>query len=166
MRRIRIIGDIDYDSYKLFVEELSVLESENKKPITIELTSEGGNPYASLAFYSRIQQSPCDITIEVYGYCASAAVLVLASAVLGSDKRRMSMDAWIMVHEEQDTWKNKSVHDIEVEVAHSRAMEDQCNTLLESVTRTSAAEWEKMHKATTYLTAKQAKQLGLIDEIF
>jgi ATP-dependent protease ClpP protease subunit len=78
----------------------------------------------------------------------------------------MAKDAWIMVHEEQDSFKNKPVHDLEVEANHSRAMENQCNSLLEKRTGTSALTWGKMHKATTYLTAKQAKQLGLIDAIF
>lgn len=159
-RIIRVIGDIDEDSFKEFSEELSQLEGESNKPITLELCSGGGDAYAALAFHGRMIESACSMTVIVYGQASSAAVLILASG----DARFMEAAAWVMVHEDSGKQVG-TVVELEREAAHSRRMEVQWAHLLEVHTGTPASKWSELHKATTYLTAQECLKLGLIDKI-
>ena len=159
-RELYIVGDISYENYATFAEELSLLEQDNKKPIVVHLTSEGGDPYASLAYAERIRLSPCDIRVVGLGYVASAAVLILASG----DWRVLSRESWVMLHEEFSKLSG-SVSAKEVEIQQERALEGQCYRLLGEKTMEVAAHWQSLHKQTTYIGSNRALLLGLIDEI-
>ena len=159
-RKLYIVGEIDSESYSTFTKELAALERQSLKNIILELASEGGDAYMSLAFASRIRRSPCDITIIGNGLVASAAVLILACG----DKRYMSKETWLMVHEETGDIAG-SVHDLEPTVTHYRKMEHQCNSILAEVSKISADQWASYHKATTYFSAAECLQLGIIEGI-
>lgn len=162
-RVIRIIGSIDEDAFRKFSAQLLELELANSKAsITIELSSGGGTATDALAIVGRIRSSPCYkfINIEAYGLIASAAVMILAVCHL----RSMSEEAWVMVHEDSGKIKG-DVQTFEREAAHYRRMEDQWADLMAKYSTTSAEKWSNMHKATTYLTAKECLRLGLVDKI-
>lgn len=159
-RKLYIVGEISSESYTQFTKELAALERQSLKNIVLELASEGGDAYMSLAFASRIRRSPCDITIIGNGLVASAAVLILACG----DKRYMTKETWLMVHEETGDITG-SVHDLEPTVTHYRKMENQCNAILAEVSKTSAEQWATFHKATTYFSAVDCLRLGVIEGI-
>ena len=163
-RRIAIIGEIDSEAYLKFSDELYELEhefrnSENQE-ITLELSSEGGSAELALAFSGRMRNSSLTIHVKAYGLVASAAVLILASG----DTRSMSKESWVMVHEEGLELEGNVVS-VEKQAAHYRRLEDQWTYLLASMTTASVEEWTALHKAETYLNAKQCLELGLIDEV-
>lgn len=162
-RKIYVIGDIDWEAYENFSKQVTRLELESKKKdetIFIELASDGGDAHVAIAFASRIRMSPCTIHIVAVGNVASAAVLVLAAG----DNRRMATETWCMVHE--DTAElNGSVVELERESKQLRRQEVQWAKLLENLTGTAAEFWEQMHKETTYLTAENCLELGLVDSI-
>ncbi len=158
---IQIIGSIDEEAFKSFSEELTAYEKAGAKEVTIELSSAGGHAYDALAFYSRIRLSSCDVQIIVYGLVASAAVLVLAAG----DRRYMTSEAWVMVHEDSVHKMSAKVTEIEKFGRHMRVQEDQWNKLLEFSTKLSASGWSQLHKAETYMTAKDCLKHGLIEEI-
>lgn len=160
-RKLYIVGAIDWETYAAFSEALDVLEQENKKPVEIELASDGGDAHAALAFSDRIRNSKCDILITGTGSVASAAVLILASG----DYRQLTRTAWIMVHEEVGELPFASIVAAERETKQLRAMETQWNKLLEGLTTSSALHWEKLHKETTHLSAQDCLALGLVDRI-
>jgi ATP-dependent protease ClpP protease subunit len=164
-RRIAIIGEINTEAYAKFSDELYEIENEFKGKeeshyITLELSSEGGSAELALAFSDRIRTSTMAIYVKAYGLVASAAVLILASG----DKRYMAKNAWVMVHEEGLELEG-DVSGVEKQVKHYRRLEDQWAYLLSSMTETSIEEWNKLHKAETYLNAKQCLELGLIDKV-
>ena len=78
-RLLRIIGEINYDSFSAFSEQLAELEGLSSAPVQVELCSEGGTDYAGLAFWGRIRNSPCRIEICAIGAVQSAATLVFAA---------------------------------------------------------------------------------------
>lgn len=170
-RRIAIIGEINDEAYLKFSDELSEFENECKGKegesyVTFELSSEGGSAALALAFSARIRTSPVAIYIKAYGLIASAAVLILASG----DKRYMTKEAWVMVHEEQFVDDDHgslsgSLEAVEKITKHYRRLEDQWSYLLASMTTATIEEWTKLHKAETYLNAKQCLELGLIDKV-
>lgn len=160
---IKIIGGIDENAYKSFVDELD--ENPKANAVMIELNSGGGSAYDALAFYSqirKIKEGGLMCGILATGVVASAAVLILAAGTKG--QRQMTREAWVMVHEDTNKLKG-STTDLEREAKHMRRMEEQWNNLLAECTGTSAKAWEEMHKKTTYLSAEECLQLGLIDVI-
>jgi ATP-dependent Clp protease, protease subunit len=161
-RILNIIGDIDLENFKEFSVLLDALENKGSETdIHIRLSSPGGDVYSALAFASRIRLSQCNIIITAYGTVASAAVLVLAAG----DYRIMAKESWVMVHEESGEGSFASVEVLERETKHARRMEDQWDDLLAQWTRTDRTIWANLHKKTTYLTAQDCLQLGLIEKI-
>lgn len=165
MPDIRIIGPIDEELYEEFVMRFDALEvSKNvnkRKPLVIEITSEGGSPYIALAIVARMRRSAFKITTVGSGLIASAATLILASG----DRRLMTSESWLMVHEDHGEVTG-NISTIEKDVVHMRAMEDQWNKLLANKTNISADEWESINaKGDTYMTAEDSLHKGLIDEI-
>lgn len=157
---IRIIGEINEESFATFSEELDQAVTDGANTINIELMSPGGDAYSALAFYARMKDCPLDVTIWVYGIAASAAVLLLA----GADTVLMSKDAWIMVHEDSGKISGDTVS-LERESGQMRRMENQWCHLLAKNSNISAKAWSDMHKKTTYLNAKEALKTGLITAV-
>lgn len=164
---IRIIGPINEESFKTFSEELAEHEFDVKSKAKfttakVELASTGGSAYDALAFAARIRNSPCDIIIRAYGLVASAAVIILAAG----DTREMASEAWVMVHEDSDKPRG-NVTLLETEVSQLRRLETQwaqelaryCNN------KTTVEQWSKLHKQTTYLSATECLERGLVDKI-
>lgn len=163
MRRVNIIGEIGWQAFSDFTSSLDEFEGASTSPIRVTLASDGGDAKAALAFSSRIRLSPCDIIITACGNVASAAVLILASG----DRRSMTKEAWVMVHEENtgESVNDLPLADAEREIKQLRRVEDQWNGLLEDYTKTDWTVWEKLHKQTTYLDADECLKLGLVDEV-
>lgn len=160
-RRIKIIGEINDEAFSSFLDEINDFEVSSKvKPVYIDLFSGGGDAHAALAFAARMRLSPCPLVVTAYGYVASAAVLVLASGTT----RRMTKEAWVMVHEESGKISGDVVT-MERETKQLRALENQWSELLSLRTDESDLTWTNLHKQTTYLTAYKCLDLGLIEEI-
>ncbi len=156
---IRISEELSMESFKLFSKKLAKIEDSEDR-IIIELASPGGDSYAALAYSARMRRSPLLIIVEAYGEVASAAVLVLASG----DKRKMTSEAWVMVHENAGPLEGTVVQ-LEKETHQLRRLEQQWAELLAERTNTLAEVWTALHKDTTYLNAEQCLKLGLIDEV-
>lgn len=162
---IRIIGAIDEDAFKDFTLKIDALEASpkvsKKKPLVIEITSEGGSPYIALAIVSRMRRSAFDIVTIASGLVASAATLIFVTG----GKRLMTQEAWLMIHEDSGEMSG-SVSTLERDMKHMRAMEDQWNVIFADNTGPSAQYWEKLHaEGDTYLTPERCLELGIIDEI-
>lgn len=164
MTKIYITGEINEESFRAFSEELDELETtlSRHEIIDIVLNSNGGCAVDGLAFYSRIKESPLDISVSVYGACWSAATMLLAAA----DRRRMAREAWVMVHEDSSTLKDTTTKNFEKEAHQMRRFENQWNALMAENSEMSAEYWAELHKEGVYLTADECMKLGLVDEVF
>jgi ATP-dependent Clp protease, protease subunit len=164
-RKIYITGGIDEMSYLAFSKRLTVLEKQAgrvNKHIDIELCSHGGETYYALAFAARMRLSKCPLHVYAYGLVASAAVLILASGTSG--KRFMSKEAQVMVHEDQDKLKG-SVSTLKREISVLQCLEEHWNSLMEERTGTASSEWSELDQKTTYLSADECLNLGLVDKV-
>ncbi len=160
-RSISIIGGLDWDTFSAFSDAINELENKSKtKDINLHLASGGGEAAVSLAIVGRMRVSPCSINVFAFGDVSSAATLILASGHM----RYMTAESWVMVHEDSGKLTGNVV-DWERDVKHKRDMEHQWNAIMASHTLYSADKWEELNKATTYLTASECLECGLIDEI-
>lgn len=159
IRVMRIIGDINELAFENFSEELHEAEINKEKKVIVELSSSGGSAYDALAFYSRMKNSLVEIEVHVYGYVASAAVLVLAAG----DIRLMAREAWVMVHEDSVQKLTAKVTDLETNARHMRRLEDQWNALLAKNSSADAVKWGDLHKRETHLSAYDCIHFGLVE---
>ncbi len=165
---IRIIGAIDEDAYAEFCVNLDALEnitptSKRPKRVTLEIMSDGGNAYSALAFVSRMRLSPLQFRTLASGRVASAATLILAAG----NERFMTRESWLMVHEDSGGVEG-TVSQMEAEIFHMRAMEDQWNKMLAdwSHGKSSKESFDELHKrGDTNMNARECLEWGLIDEI-
>lgn len=135
------------------------------KPVTIEICSPGGCVYQSLAHMARILHSSVEITTVAYGQCMSSAVLPF----LAGKKRLSSEYCHFLIHETQMMGDDdKDVSSAKIEVDQSLKEEEQYFELLARFTKKNAKWWKKkiLGKGDIYLTAYEAKELGLVDELF
>jgi len=160
-RVIRVVGEINEEAYLSFSRKLAFFENQDKDyEVIVELNSEGGTAHDALGFVGRMRNSPCFISVIAHGLVASAAVIILAYG----DKRSMSREAWVMVHEDSGE-VDGSTSEKEKVVLHSKRMERQWAYLLALKTTTTYEKWLQLHKDTTFLEAKECLELGLIDEV-
>lgn len=160
-RVIRLCGEINSDLFQAFSEKLAKYEAVSDDPVEIELNSTGGMAYDGMAIAGRMRVSACPINVTVYGSCQSAAIAILAVA----SHRACCPWAWLMVHEDSEDPGIMQTKDVLVYAQQKQREEDQWNDLLAQYTETPSEAWAEMSKRTTYLDAKQAYQLGLVDEI-
>lgn len=160
-RIIQVVGEIDEDSFVRFDTALTLLEAGSKQTVTVKINSLGGSVYDALAIVGRIRNSKCQIITEAYGACMSASLLILACG----KKRRMSSFAWAMHHEM--SYELAGTHEqIKLAVAQAEREGTVWNTAMFALTNCDI--WETVGKQGNdyYLTPKQCKEHGVIDEIF
>ena len=135
------------------------LEEANGEDVDVDINSGGGNVFAGSEIYSALRAYPGNVKIHVVGLCASAASVIAMAGY--SD---MSPTAQMMVHN-VSMWESGDYH------AHDKASEilQTANRAIAAayVTKSGMDEKEalKLMDKETWLTAQDAVDYGLIDEI-
>ncbi len=165
-RRIFLSEDIDDYSSNTILKSVCWMESINKDPIEIFVSSYGGGEYDMLSMYDTIKASKCQINTIATGKCMSAAPLIVAAGAKGY--RYAYPNTWFMIH---DSWLEvlfKKRAEIKSDMKHYDALHDQW---LSAITQNSSMPkefWSKICKEPTdkYFDAKKALEYGLIDQIW
>lgn len=162
VHKIYVTGEITDESFHLFSKSISKIERmRDGEKVLVEIISEGGSATAALAYYDRIDKSQLIFIGKATGLVASAASLIF----MACDQRRMTENAWLMVHEDSTTdEESKPIHAREKEIAHSRRLEKQWCTLMAGCSTISLSKWEELHKNETYLSRADCMELGILDE--
>ncbi len=129
--------------------------------ITISLNSFGGSVYEMFGIIDFIRNCPVKINVVVRATAMSAAAVILACA---TGKRMAGKHAQIMLHELSSETAGK-LSDIKVSATHLDVIEKDGNKLLAEATGKTIEFWEHKMKKDFYVTAEQALELGIIDEI-
>lgn len=86
---------VDYAMARQFEIGMRTLEYLGPRdPITVIMNNPGGDYYHGMAIHDRIIDSPCDVTIKVYGYLMSMGPYILQAA----KRRLLSRRATVMLH--------------------------------------------------------------------
>lgn len=160
-RTIKLIGDIDEDSFYILSCNLTTLENESNQPIKIILKTDGGCIDSGMAIIERIKSSICEIHIHAMGFIASMGILILASG----DKRTCSSMTSFMHHESSycisDRHKNNKSY---VKVQENQDIK-MCKWLAKQ-TKKDYKFWKDLGvHVDHYFEADQAFEYGLIDEV-
>lgn len=160
-RTIKLIGEIDEDSFYIFSCNLTTLENESNQPIKIILKTDGGDVDSGIAIIERMKSSTCEIHIHATGLIASMGILILAAG----DKRTCSTLTHFMHHESSypihDRHKNNK-HYVKVMESSDIRM---CKWLAKQ-TKKDYKFWKDLGVSIDhYFEADQAFEYGLIDEV-
>lgn len=161
-RVINLTGEINEESFRFFDMAMTEMERHNNQTVTLRLNSEGGSTYDALAIIGRIEKSPARVVTEGYGAIMSAATLILAAG----GKRRLSRWAWVMHHEASyDTdGRHSNIRD---HVSQMQREENQWAEAMAEFSDMTKEFWtQEGVRKDLYLTAKQALDYGMVDEVF
>jgi len=162
--RIIILGTpIDDQVANLVVAQLLHLESEDPtKDISIYINSPGGQVYAGLAIYDTMQYIRNDVSTMVFGMAMSMGAILLAGGTKG--KRFALPNAKIMIHQGSAGFQGTPT-DIDI---HAREVLSLRQRMAEILSEHCDKDVEQVHKDIDrdyYMTAAEAKEYGLVDEI-
>lgn len=156
-------GVIDDSSANLAVMKLLYLQYENKKQeIHFYINSPGGSVTSTLALYDTMQFLECPIATYVIGMAASGAAVLLAGGTKG--KRFALPHATVMIHQPHGSIGGQ-VSDIEIQCEEILRMKRIFNEIISKHTGQPVEVVARETERDRYLTAQQAKEYGLVDEV-
>jgi ATP-dependent Clp protease protease subunit len=163
--RIIFIGTpIDDTVANLTVAQLLFLQSEDpKKDIQMYINSPGGSVNAGLAIYDTMNHIKPDVSTIVTGLAASFAALLSAAGAKG--KRFALPNAQLMIHQPWSEGVGGQASDIDIRAREILKTRDRLNQILANHTGQSIEQIAKDTDRDRYMTAAEAKDYGLVDEI-
>ncbi len=162
--RIIFMGTaIDDNVANLMIAQLLFLQSEDpEKDISIYINSPGGVVTAGLAIYDTMQFLKCDITTYCVGQAASMGAVLLAAGAKG--KRFALPNARIMIHQPLGGAQGQAT-DINIQAQEIMRIKQILNGILAAHSGRSIDELEKDTDRDNFMSAKQAAEYGLVDEV-
>lgn len=143
--------------------QLLYLESKNPdKDINLYINSPGGDITALFAIYDTLQYVKNDVSVVCLGQAASAAAVLLAAGTQG--KRFALPHARILLHQPYGGAAGQAA-DIEIQAKEIIRMRDLLNEILAEHTGQTLEKIAKDTDRDFIMSAEEAKQYGLIDEV-
>ena len=162
--RIIMIGSpIDDNVANSVVSQLLFLQAQDAdKDIYLYINSPGGSVTAGMAIYDTIQHIKPDVQTIAIGLAASMGSFLLAAGTKG--KRFALPNAEIMIHQPLGGAQGQAT-EIEIAARHILKTRERLNKILSERTGQPIEVIEKDTDRDNFMTAQEAKDYGLIDEI-
>ncbi|GHF62063.1 ATP-dependent Clp protease protease subunit [Amycolatopsis bartoniae] len=163
-RQIMLGVQVDDASANDVMAQLLHLEHEDPdRDITIYINSPGGSFTALMAIYDTMQFVRPEIQTVVLGQAASAAAVLLAAGTKG--KRLALPNARVLIHQPATEGTYGQVSDLEIQANEIQRVRRLMETTLARHTGKSEEEVRRDVERDKILTAEQAKEYGIIDEV-
>ena len=165
-RIIVLSEDVNDTSASLVVAQLLYLEGQDPdKDISLYINSPGGSISAGMAIHDTIQYIKCDVSTICMGMAASMGAFLLASGTKG--KRFALPNSEILIHQPLIGGQGISgqATDIKIHADHIIRTRAKMNRLLSEYTGQPLDVITRDTERDNYMTAQQAKEYGLIDDI-
>lgn len=162
--RIIFLGtEINDQVANAIIAELLFLEAEDpERDINLYINSPGGEVTAGLAIYDTIQFIKAPVSTICVGQAASMAAVLLAS---GSTKKRFTLpNTRILIHQ---PWGGVQGQAKDIEIVAKEIIRIK-NKITEILSKHTGQPYDKIEKDTDrdyYMTAYEAKEYGIIDEV-
>ncbi|MFL5799001.1 MAG: ATP-dependent Clp endopeptidase proteolytic subunit ClpP [Actinomycetota bacterium] len=163
--RIVFLGTpIDDQVGNLIMAQLLFLESEDPdKDINLYINSPGGDITSLFAVYDTMKYVRCDVSTICMGQAASAAAVLLAAGTRG--KRFALPHARVLIHQPHGGAQGQAV-DIEIQAKEILRYRKLLDEILAEHTGQSIEKIAHDTDRDFIMTAEQAKEYGVIDEVF
>jgi ATP-dependent Clp protease, protease subunit len=154
---------IDDQIANLIVAQLLFLEAEDpEKDINLYINSPGGVVTAGLAIYDTMQFIRPDVTTICVGMCASMGALLLTAGAKG--KRFALPNSRILIHQPSGGMQGQAT-DVRIHAEELIRIRELTSQILAKHTGQDMEQIERDVERDRYLSAIQAKEYGLIDEV-
>ncbi|WP_088229028.1 ATP-dependent Clp endopeptidase proteolytic subunit ClpP [Desulfosporosinus sp. FKB] len=165
-RIIFLGGPIDDDVANLVVAQLLFLEAEDpEKDINLYINSPGGSITAGMAIYDTMQYIRPDVRTICIGMAASMGAFLLAAGTKG--KRAVLPNAEVLIHQPLIGGHGLSGQATEIEI-HAKQLlrtKTKMNKILAERTGQPLEKVEKDTDRDYYMTAEEAKEYGIVDQV-
>ncbi|CUX29024.1 ATP-dependent Clp endopeptidase proteolytic subunit ClpP [Clostridium sp. C105KSO13] len=162
--RIIFLGEEVTDvSASVIVAQLLFLEADDPdKDIQLYINSPGGSVTAGLAIYDTMQYIKCDISTVCIGMAASMGSFLLSGGKKG--KRFALPSSEIMIHQPSGGAQGQAT-EIRIAADHILKTRKKLNEILAANTGQDLEVIEVDTERDNFMTAQEAKEYGLIDEV-
>ena len=162
--RIIFLGEEINDAVaSTVVAQLLFLESEDPgKYIHMYINSPGGSVTAGMAIYDTMNYVKCDVSTTCIGMAASMGAFLLSSGAKG--KRYALPNAEVMIHQPLGGAQGQAT-EIQIAAEHILKTKKKLNQILADNAGKPVEEVEKDTDRDNWLSADEAKEYGLIDEV-
>lgn len=164
MDRIIFLG-LPIDDYvaNIIQAQLLYLDStEQGKDIQIYFNTPGGSVHAGLGIYDTMQYISCDIATICTGMAASMGAVLLTAGAKG--KRSALTHSRIMLHQPMGGVQGPAA-DIEITTREILKLRGELYLIISEHTGTPIKKVEKDSDRDFWMTAAEAKEYGMIDEV-
>jgi ATP-dependent Clp protease protease subunit len=162
-RIIFLTGIINDNVANSIIAQMLFLASQDpKKDINLYINTPGGSVTSGLAIYDTMQYVKCPVATICFGLAGSMGAVLLAAGEKG--KRFALPNAEVMLHQVAGGAQGQAV---EIEITAKQIIKIK-NKLNQIISLHSGQKLDKVEKDTDrdfYMTASEAKEYGLIDQV-
>jgi ATP-dependent Clp protease protease subunit len=164
MDRIIFLGyPINDEVANIVTAQLLFLDSTDRtRDINMYINSPGGSVYSGLGVYDTMQYVTPDVATICIGVAASMACVLLAAGTNG--KRAALKHARIMMHQPSGAIGGQA-SDIEITVNEIRKLKSELYDVIKYHSGKDVVQIEKDFDRDRWMTAPEAKEYGLVDEV-
>jgi len=156
---------VDDTIANLIIAQMLFLESENsEKDIAFYINSPGGVISAGMAIYDTMQYVKNDVSTICVGQAASMAAVLMAAGARG--KRFALPNSRFLIHQPLGYGLQGQAADIEIHAKDLLKMRERLNAILAEHTGQAIDKIAHDTDRDFIMTAEQAKEYGVIDEVF
>lgn len=162
-RIIFLSEEVNDVSASLVVAQLLFLDAEDPgKDIHLYINSPGGSVTAGMAIYDTMKYIKSDVCTICIGMAASMGAFLLAAGKKG--KRYALPNSTIMIHQPLGGVQGQA-SDIKIHTEYLLKIKEKLNRILSENTGKPLEQVEKDTDRDNFLSATEAKEYGLIDEV-
>lgn len=161
-RIIILTGEIDDSSANIVVAQLLYLDSINHDDISLYINSPGGSITSGMAIYDTMNFIKSEVSTICIGMAASMGAFLLSSGKKG--KRYCLPNSEVMIHQPLGGASGQAT-EIKIAAEHILKIKDKLNKILASNTNKDIKTIELDTERDNYLSAQEALEYGLIDQI-
>ncbi|MBC7516814.1 MAG: ATP-dependent Clp protease proteolytic subunit [Alkalinema sp. FL-bin-369] len=163
-RIIFLAEEVDDAMANAIVAYMLYLDSDDpSKPIYIYINSPGGSVTAGMAIYDTMQHIKSEVVTICVGLAASMGAFLLTAGTKG--KRLALPHARIMIHQPLGGTGRRQATDIEIEAKEILRIKTLLNQIMADSSGQTLEKVEKDTDRDFFMSAQEAKEYGLIDQV-
>jgi len=164
---IRFYGEVDAESVYSFLREIDEIKRCKISEVTLYITSPGGDVLDAFALYDAIRDlssSGVKVIAIVEGWAASAAAMILLQA---ADERYCRPSTRFLLHEVRRwAFAEEKASELQDEVKEINTLTNMIvDVLSQKCNRTKEEVKKLIERREVWMSAEEAKNWGLVDEV-
>lgn len=159
-RIIFLTGEIDDTISNIIISELLYLDNISHENIYLYINSPGGAITSGMGIYDTMRFIESKVITIGVGMCASMAAFLLSSG----DERYVLPNAEVMIHQPLGGAQGQAT-DIKIAAERIIKLKEKLNRILADNTNQPLEKIYEDTERDNFLSAKEAKEYGLIDDI-